>query len=171
VCLLYFPRIKEVIWHPPVFNWIKCNIDGACKGNPGLSSCGGIFRNSEAAFIGAFACNLGISNSLSAELHGAMFAIEIASQKGWTHLWLETDSVLVTLAFKSIKIVPWQLRNRWLNCLHLCNSMSFFVTHVFREGNHCADKLAATGFSLQTQMWWDSLPGDICIDFIEGSLS
>lgn len=77
------PRIKEVLWKPPVFNWIKCNIDGACKGNPGPSSCGGIFRNSAAEFLGAFACNLGISNSLSVELNGAMFAIEIASQKGW----------------------------------------------------------------------------------------
>lgn len=159
------PRIKEVLWQPPIFNWIKCNIDGACKGHPGASSYGGIFRNSEANFLGAFACNLGISNSLTAELNGAMLAIEIASQKGWNQLWLETDSVLVTQAFKSHKIVPWPLRNRWLNCLHICSSLSFFVTHVFREGNHCADKLADIGFSLQSQYWWDSIPREICWDF------
>jgi len=29
------PQIKEVIWHPPVHFWLKCNIDGASKGNPG----------------------------------------------------------------------------------------------------------------------------------------
>lgn len=133
-----------MLWHPPIFKWIKCNIDGACKGNPGPSSCGGVFRNSEVDFLGAFACNLRISNSLIAGLQGAMFAIEIAFQKGWTHLWLENDSTLVTLAFQSYKIVPWQIRNRWHNCLHLCNSMSFFVTHVFKEGNHGADKLANT---------------------------
>jgi len=80
--------------------------------------------------------------------------------------WKETSSVLVTLAFKSNKIVPWQLRNRWQNCLYLCNSISYFlVTHVFREENHCADKLADIDFSPQTHMWWDSLPGEICIDF------
>jgi hypothetical protein len=91
------PRTKDVLWHPPVFNWIKRNIDGACKGNPGPSSCGGIFRNSFAEFLGTFACNLGISNSLISELNGAMLAIEIASQKGRNRIWLETDSVLVTL--------------------------------------------------------------------------
>ena len=155
------PRIKEVIWQPPVLNWIKRNIDGACKGNHGPSSCGGILRNSAAEFLGAFVCNLGISNSLIADLNGAMLAIEIASQKGWRHIWLETDSMLVTAAFKSIKIVPWHLRNRWQNCLHLCSSMSFFVTHIYREGNHCADKLADIGFSIQSQFWWDSIPSEI----------
>ncbi|PNX68777.1 ribonuclease H, partial [Trifolium pratense] len=39
------PVIKEIVWHPPLLNWTKCNIDGASKGNPGLSACGGVFRN------------------------------------------------------------------------------------------------------------------------------
>jgi len=107
---------------------------------------------------------LGISNSSIDELNGAMLVIEIASQKGWRQIWLETDSVLVTLAFKSHKLVPWQrLRNTCLNSLHICSSMSFFVTHVFREGTHCADKLADIGFSLQ--VWGDSIPREICWDF------
>jgi len=92
----------------------------------------------------------GISNSLVAELNGAMFAIELAHHRGWNHIWLETDSVLVTLAFKSKKIVPWQLRNRWENCLHLISSMSFFVTHIYRKGNHCADQLTNIGLSLNS---------------------
>jgi len=104
------PTIKEVIWQPPVFNWIKCNVDGASEGNPGPASCGGIYRDKNGAFMGAFAYNLGISNSLFAELNGAMYAIELACQKGWNNLWLETDSTLVTLAFKSSDIVPWQLK-------------------------------------------------------------
>lgn len=130
------PRIKEVIQQPPILNWVKCNLDGASNGNPWPSACGGIYRNSNANFLGAFACNLSNSNSLDAELNGAMLAIELAHQKGWSHLWFETDSTLVTLAFKSLKIVPWQLRNRWENCLFICSSMSFFVTRIYREGNH-----------------------------------
>lgn len=27
------PRIKEVIWQHPIFNWIKCNVDGASNEN------------------------------------------------------------------------------------------------------------------------------------------
>ncbi|GAU40165.1 hypothetical protein TSUD_292700 [Trifolium subterraneum] len=49
--------IKEVLWQPPIFNWVKCNSDGASLGNPGPSSCGGLFRNSNAEFLGAFAYN------------------------------------------------------------------------------------------------------------------
>jgi len=32
------PMVKEVIWSPPHFNWLKCNIDGASNGNPGPSA-------------------------------------------------------------------------------------------------------------------------------------
>jgi len=155
------PRIKEILWQPPVFNWIKCNIDGASLGNPGPSSCGRIYRNNKAEFLGAFAYNLGNTNSLVAELNGAMFAIELAYQRGWNHIWLETDSMSVTLAFKSRTIVPWNLKNRWENCMYLTTRMSFFVIHVYREGNHCADQLANVGLSLNTSFWWDHVPHQI----------
>ena len=158
------PRIKEIIWQPPILNWIKCNIDGASNGNPG-PSCGGIFRNSNANFLGAFADNLGIANSFCADLHGAMIAIEFAFHRGWNHLWIETDSMLVTQSFKSKSIVPWQIRNRWNNCLHLLSSMIFFVTHIYREGNQCADKLAAIGLTLNSLFWWDQLPSQARLDF------
>jgi ribonuclease HI len=142
--------IKEVLWQPPVFNWVKCNSDGASLGNPGPSSCGGLFRNSKGEFLGAFAYNLGISNSLSAELNGAMYAVELAHHYGWKSLWLETDSVLVVNAFKSSKIIPWHLKNRWDNCLLLISSMKFFVSHIYREGNTCADKFVNLGLSILT---------------------
>jgi hypothetical protein len=52
--------IKEVIWSPPFANWVKCNSDGASLGNPGTAACGGVFRNSNSEFLGAFAINLGL---------------------------------------------------------------------------------------------------------------
>ena len=64
----------------PIFNWIKCNTDGASLGNPGQAACGGLFRNSSSDFIGGFAVNLGVSSALCSELIGAMLAIEIAHQ-------------------------------------------------------------------------------------------
>jgi len=70
-----------------MFDWIKSNIDGASVGNPGLSSYGRIYRNSNADFLGDFAYNLGNGNSLVAELNGAMFAIELAHKKGWRQVW------------------------------------------------------------------------------------
>jgi len=109
---------------------IVSSVDGASIENPGPSSCRGIFRNSNVEFLGAFAYNMGITNSLVVELNEAMFAIEMARQRGWDHIWLETNSMLVTLAFNSKSIMPWQPRNRWENFIHLTTSISFFVTHI-----------------------------------------
>jgi len=78
--------------------------------------------------------------------------------------------MLVTLAFKSPKLVPWQLQNRWENCIHLTYSMAFMVTHIYREGNHCADKLANIGLTSQTFTWWDHMPTQIGGDFTRNRL-
>lgn len=162
--------IKEVIWSPPMIGWTKCNTDGAALSSNGMASCGGLFRNSNSDFLGAFAVNLGRTTALCSELIGAMVAIEIAHHKTWNRLWLETDSMLVFSAFKSHKIVPWHLQNRWNNCLHLISSMHFYVTHVYREGNHCADILANIGLNLHSHCWYTQLPPSIRADLVTNSL-
>jgi ribonuclease HI len=69
--------VKEIMWEAPLINWLKCNIDGAAKGN-GLASCGGVFRNHESDLIYCFAEPLGFASSFQVELYGAMRAIEVA---------------------------------------------------------------------------------------------
>jgi ribonuclease HI len=153
------PVLKEVCWQPPVGNWIKCNIDGASNGNPGLSSCGGIFRDNEANFIYAFAEPLGTSTSYVAELCGAMRALEIAFQKHWQHLWIETDSMLVVEAFKNPnKPVAWQLSNRWKNAMFMFKQLNCVVSHIYREANQPADSLANHGLSINTFVFWENTP-------------
>lgn len=142
------------MWNPPPPTWIKCNTDGASSGNPGTSSCGGVFRNVEADCIGCFSEPLGVSTSFIAEMHGVMRATEIAKVKQWLNLWLETDSSLVVHAFKSKNQVPWQIRNRWSNALVIIRSMNFVVTHIFREGNQVADSLANYGLSSTSFEFW-----------------
>ncbi|MCI00723.1 ribonuclease H protein [Trifolium medium] len=78
----------EIIWQPPSLNWVKCNSYGASKGNFGPSACGGIFRDNQANDLDCFASNLGVGDAFSAELIGAITAIEIAQRRGWNHLWL-----------------------------------------------------------------------------------
>jgi hypothetical protein len=85
-------------------------------------------------------------------------AIETATIKGLSHMWLESDSILIVHAFSSSKVVRWPLRNHWDNCLLLISNMNFYVSHIFREGNHCADKLANLGLSLPDFTRWDCLP-------------
>lgn len=92
-----------------------------------------------------FAQNLGYGSSLINELSGRMQEFEIASRNNWRNLWIETDSMLVVLAFKSITSVPWSLKNRWKNCISFTRNMNFVVSHIYRERNRYADRLANIG--------------------------
>jgi hypothetical protein len=68
--------------------------------------------------------------SIFAELMGAIHAIEISEAKGWSNIWLETDSKLVQRAFNSSSIVPWEISNRSQNCISITRSMTFLVTQI-----------------------------------------
>jgi hypothetical protein len=65
-----------------------------------------------------------------------MNAIEIAYKKSRSRLWSETDSKLVILPFRNSSIDPWHLSNRWMNCMKITKNMQFYISHIFREGNH-----------------------------------
>jgi hypothetical protein len=94
-----------------------------------------------------------------------MTAIEIADSKEWHNLWIETDSSHVVMAYKSPILVPWNLRNRWYNCMTNLTHMNIIVSHIFREGNHCADGLANLGLSLGRLTLWFELPHQIKENF------
>ena len=87
--------ISRVIWHPPIANWLKVNTDGAVTKNPPKAACGGIFRSSEGFSRGSFAQNLTTGS-----------AIEISHNRNWNSIWLETDSMLLLLAFKNHLMLP-----------------------------------------------------------------
>jgi ribonuclease HI len=153
------PILKEILWHPPLFHWYKCNTDGASNGNPGPASCGGVFRDHNSDFVFAFAEPLGVCSSYFAELSGALRAIEIAFERNWLNLWLESDSTLVVSAFTNPnKSVAWPLRNRWKNVLFMISQMNFIVTNTYREGNIVADLIANFGLSAPLLTSWDSAP-------------
>jgi len=63
-----------------------------------------------------------------------------------TNVWLECDSALICVVFTARTYVPWMLRNRRNTYLNYCGKIRFRVTHIFREGNACADKLANLEF-------------------------
>jgi ribonuclease HI len=152
------PSIKQVNWLRPPSNWVKCNTDGASRGSPGASACGGIFRGHLGTFLGAFSANIGVSTSLHAEICAAIYAIDFAWNRGWHNFWLESDSLLLVQAFSNIQLIPWKLKTKWKNCLHRIKDFRFRVSHIYREGNTCADRLANAGFFVDGVVWWDQLP-------------
>lgn len=117
--------------------------------NSTSSSCGGLFRNASADLLLCFAENIGEGNAFLAELTGAMkLAIEIAHQNSWFYLWLELDSAMVVHALKNNSQMPCILRNIWKHCAQILKNMNFFVSHIYREGNQCADGLVNIGLYL-----------------------
>jgi hypothetical protein len=69
---------------------------------------------------------------------------------------------LVVQAFTSASLlVPWELSNRWLNCIKITRNMNFVVCHVDREGNQCADKVANIDLDLDGFTFWNELSPQI----------
>ncbi|CAL0304839.1 unnamed protein product [Lupinus luteus] len=66
---------------------------------------------------------------------------------------------------------PWKLLRKWNHCKHLLSSMTWVVSHVYREGNTCADKLANFGLSINTTRWWNHAPSFILNDVIRNRLN
>lgn len=130
------PIIKQVHWQLPPPPWLKCNTDGAARGSPGL------FIDDNAFFFWEVLLPIQAFNQL---LLAVIIAIEMAMEKNWSVLWLETNSSLLVNAFKNPSSGPWSLFNCWKNCISLTNSFSFRILHIYREANACANKFASFG--------------------------
>ncbi|XP_058733647.1 uncharacterized protein LOC131605290 [Vicia villosa] len=78
ILLNYFcaPKIIEVLWQPPVLDWVKCNCDGSFDNNS--IGCGGIFAEPTSD-----------PNSLHAEFSAVFRAIELARDRAWLKLCIE----------------------------------------------------------------------------------
>jgi len=72
--------------------------------------------------------------------------MEEAQKMELPNVWLECDSTLVCVVFTARTNVMWMLRIQWNTCLNYCGKIRFRITHIFREGNAYADKLANLGF-------------------------
>ena len=44
--------VLEIRWIPPEYGWMKINVDGASKGNPGEAGCDGLVREDSRAIWG-----------------------------------------------------------------------------------------------------------------------
>ncbi|KAL8463631.1 hypothetical protein ACS0TY_034328 [Phlomoides rotata] len=143
-------------WQLPPLQFIKVNIDGGANGAPGRLSGGGVFRDYFGVFRGCFAVDHGTGFAFKAELATAFSAIEIAYEKGWLNLWLESDSTYVVNVLRNRQsIVPWRLLGRWHRIRRMLGDLQLVVSHIFREGNASADRL--TREPVECFEWWNQV--------------
>ncbi|KAL9816790.1 putative reverse transcriptase domain, ribonuclease H domain, ribonuclease H-like superfamily [Arabidopsis thaliana] len=82
-------------WSVPAEGWLKLNTDGASRGNPGLSTAGGVLRGREGEWLGGFSLNIGRCTAPAAELWGVYYGLYLAWEKKVSRVELEVDSALV----------------------------------------------------------------------------
>lgn len=76
--------------------------------------------------------------------------------------WRVIDSTIALITFANPSLVPLLLRNRWHNARGL--GVQVISSHIFREGNSCADKLANIGHYIRGSVWLDMLHVELHFD-------
>ena len=122
--------------------------DGACRGNPGPATCGGVIYDEEGEEIDHFKSFLGKTTNNVAEYCGLLAGLNRAKGLNITQLEVYGDSNLV------IKQVSgqWKVKNDRLKTIYkqIKNVEKFFTSikyaHVYRHNNKRADALANEAF-------------------------
>lgn len=163
--------VKVVRFVRPPPSWTKVNIDGVACGQPGEASHGGIFRMSRGFVKGSFATPLGVQTAIYVEVMGFIVVVELATLKGWFPLWIDKDcKMLVAKVNSKSNDVTWRIRVRWTKCLTTLSGNMFSITHVYREGNIVADRMATIGLVLSIFTWRFQVP-DIAFDVYRRNLT
>ncbi|GKV30887.1 hypothetical protein SLEP1_g39658 [Rubroshorea leprosula] len=154
---------KEAIpveWKKPEIGWTKLNFDGSCKGKLRKASIGGVFRNHKAEFLLGYAESIGRTTSVIAELAALRRGLELVLENGWTDLWLEGDAktlVDIIVEKRQVKCAEAQRHVNHINLI-IPELNNCIVTHIYREGNRAADKLAQIGHQLEKPKLWRHIP-------------
>lgn len=142
-----------VSWIPPRPGFVKINTDGARKAANGLASAGGLIRNHRGDWIIGFTTNIGCTSSFMAELWGLREGLIVARNHDFNNIVAETDSEAVAQTLN--KEEDHSLNTLIADCRDLLGHFqNAEVTHVYREGNQCADYLANLA---QSAHWGTSL--------------
>lgn len=82
---------------------MKCNIDGAQRCS-WFRGGGGVFRDRQGRVLDCFLCLLCNKLAYMAEVETIICALDFVIEKGWSHIWLECDSMyIVNLIFSSFE--------------------------------------------------------------------
>ena len=127
-------------WQALLFGWLKLKTDGASRGNRGNLSCDGVIRDNSRKWLVGYVSCLGQNCTLMAELQCILCGLQIARDREYSHIIVESDS---TLAIALINNPPpsHPLFTKILCRIHhLINlQWSIHLVHTYREANKVAD--------------------------------
>ncbi|KAL0909402.1 hypothetical protein M5K25_020266 [Dendrobium thyrsiflorum] len=151
---------RLVYWHKPPVSIFKLNVDGSVR-NDGFG-CGGIIRDEKGNLVVAFAEPLPTCSVVKAELFAILKGIKLCFSRDIYNIWIEVDAISTIhfLMQNSSNVVKHDLFYLIREIKHLLNMANCNMSHVYREGNACADWLANFGCNLScfTEFSNDNLP-------------
>ncbi|KAM5588449.1 hypothetical protein ABKV19_006739 [Rosa sericea] len=154
-----------VTWEKPRIGWKKLNFDGSSKGKSGKATIGGVIRNHKAEFLLGFAESIGEANSTIAEVTALRRGLEFVLENEWSHVWLEGDAKAI------LDVIRKRKQMNKIRCKEVQRHVSHInsiipklddciISHVYREGNRAADKLAQLGHQQDEPRIWRYIPPD-----------
>lgn len=127
-------RSKIVSWCKPWEGWVKLNVDGACRGNPGSCGGGGVIRDDKGRFLAAFSTKFGFGTNNEAELRALNCGLVLCKELGFQNIVIESDSMLVVNWLREKECTMWYLWDFWDEVMQGLNGIQYMVTNQFREG-------------------------------------
>ena len=125
-------------------HFLVAHIDGGARGNPGPAGFGVLLTDQAGQTVAELSEYLGKQTNNFAEYSGLLAALSYALQHGFTALKVFSDSELMVKQIKG----QYKVNNPSLKELHgkaramIDRLDSFAITHVLREKNRVADRLA-----------------------------
>ncbi|GLU12286.1 hypothetical protein SLE2022_289800 [Rubroshorea leprosula] len=160
-------------WAKPPPNVIKLNTDGSAKGNPGISTAGGIFRDHHGNWKLGYARKIGWSNSLAAELWAIRDGLQLAITHNFFHIIVESDSLVAIHLLQEPPPSSHNLSALIFDCRELLRQIPLAeLKHIVRESNMVADQMAKLGHGIDHDLvTFESIPLSVkqyCIADIMG---
>nr|XP_033511835.1 uncharacterized protein LOC117276617 [Nicotiana tomentosiformis] len=152
--LNHIPRLRftKVLWQLPPDRWIKCNTDGAFRGEFGGASYGFCIRDSIGDLMYAQADVVEEATNNIAEAQAILEAAMYIIQMQFPPCIIEIDSLLMNKVLEDVWEPPWSISNQVDEIKSLLSKGMFQVIHVLREGNKLADHLANLTLDQQHMM-------------------
>lgn len=138
---------SNLVVDPPENHWIKCNTNGACRGNPGPNTYGFFLRDSREDLIYAESQQIELNTNLEAETEALWRALQHCLNHNFAYIKLETDSMSVKNMIKEKWSVPWETMTKMEEIREFTKQLNVHLTHIFREANQLADCMANIAFN------------------------
>ena len=149
---------------------LKINTDDSSLGNPGPAGAGGLIRDHNGSWICGFSQNVGFASSVLAEHWALKDGLSLVTSVGFSNVLIKLDAPVAPSFNQDSIFHPW-LMNIVDDCRSLLLQISNYrMSHIFHEGNKCADAMARLGGSLSPDFVLYSSPPNCIKDMLSFDL-